>query len=79
MLKTTLNSRANKTKGLAVTYRSGSENKFGTCPKDCELNPSGCGSNTIDEKYLDALLNCKPKKASRLPSHILALYFGNIK
>ena len=62
MLKTTLNSRANKTKGLAVTYRSGSENKFGTCPKDCELNPSGCGSNTIDEKYLNALLNCKPKK-----------------
>ena len=62
MLKTTLNSRANKTKGLAVTYRSGSENKFGTCPKDCELNPSGCGSNTIDEKYLNALLNCNPKK-----------------
>lgn len=76
MLKTTLNSQANKTKGLAVTYRSGSQNKFGTCPTNCELNPSGCGSNKIDEKYLDALLNCKPKKGESFTfSHFSPLFW----
>lgn len=64
MLKTVEMSRADKTSGIAVTYRSGSENMFGTCPADCELNPSGtgCGPAEIDVEYLTALLKAKPRR-----------------
>ncbi len=43
-------STGKKTKGLAVTYRAGVNDKFGTCPADCKLNPSGrgCGMKEID-------------------------------
>ena len=53
MLKTVETSRAQKTKGLAVTYRAGSQEKFGTCPASCELNPSGCGASKVDQEYLE--------------------------
>ena len=53
MLKTVETSRAQKTKGLAVTYRAGSQEKFGTCPTSCELNPSGCGASKVDQEYLE--------------------------
>lgn len=64
MLKTVENSRAKKTAGLAVTYRAGDSEKFGTCPAHCKLNPSGkgCGGNEIDTEYLDALMNAKPSR-----------------
>ena len=62
MLKTVETSRAQKTKGLAVTYRAGSKEKFGTCPATCELNPSGCGASKIDVEYLDALIDAVPVK-----------------
>ena len=62
MLKTVETSRAQKTKGLAVTYRAGSQEKFGTCPASCELNPSGCGASDVDLEYLDALSNAVPTK-----------------
>ena len=62
MLKTVELSRAKKTKGLAVTYRSGAGNNFGTCPATCELNPSGCGASKIDTGYLDAVLDAVPVK-----------------
>jgi len=62
MLKTVETSRAQKTKGLAVTYRAGEKEKFGTCPSTCELNPSGCGASKIDLEYLDALSNAVPVK-----------------
>jgi len=62
MLKTVETSRAQKTNGLAVTYRAGSQEKFGTCPASCELNPSGCGASKIDHEYLDALSRAVPAK-----------------
>ena len=62
MLKTVETSRAQKTKGLAVTYRAGEKEKFGTCPATCELNPSGCGASKIDVEYLDALSDAVPAK-----------------
>ena len=62
MLKTVETSRAQKTKGLAVTYRAGTKEKFGTCPATCELNPSGCGASKIDLEYLDALCDAVPAK-----------------
>ena len=62
MLKTVETSRAQKTKGLAVTYRAGSKEKFSTCPASCELNPSGCGATDVDLEYLDALSNAVPTK-----------------
>ena len=60
MLKTVETSRAQKTKGLAVTYRAGSQEKFGTCPASCELNPSGCGASKVDQEYLEALISGVP-------------------
>lgn len=76
MLKTTALSSAKKTGGIAVTYRSGSKNKFDTCPKNCELNPSGCGSNEIDQEYLDAVLKAKPRRGeSFLYTHFSPLFW----
>ena len=62
MLKTVEISRAKKTKGIAVTYRAGKNDMFGTCPRTCNLNDSGKGASEIDQEYLNALLNAKPKK-----------------
>ena len=63
MLQTVETSTAKKTRGCAVTYRAGAGEKFGTCPKTCELNPSnqGCKLDQIDYEYLDALLDAKPR------------------
>ena len=62
MLKTVEISRAQKTKGVAVTYRAGTKDNFGTCPATCELNPSGCGATKIDHVYLDAVVDAVPTK-----------------
>lgn len=62
MIKTVELSRSKKTKGCAVTYRSGNQNKFNTCPTSCALNGSGCGTNKIDQDYLSAVLDSKPKR-----------------
>ena len=63
MLKTVQKSKANKTAGLAVTYRSGTENIFGTCPSTCPLNPTDTQvTDTIDIKYLNAVLKAIPRK-----------------
>tara|TARA_R100000908_G_scaffold61441_1_gene39532 strand:- start:113 stop:823 length:711 start_codon:yes stop_codon:yes gene_type:complete len=62
MLRTVELSRAKKTKGLAVTYRAGNGDKFGTCPSNCSLNDSGKGAKEIDKEYLTALLHAKPAK-----------------
>ena len=62
MLKTVELSRAKKTAGIAVTYRAGKNKMFGTCPASCNLNDSGKGAENVDNEYLDALLNAKPKK-----------------
>ena len=60
MLKTVEYSRSKKTRGVAVTYRAGNKNKYGTCPTDCSMNNSGTGSKEIDAVYLDALLDAVP-------------------
>ena len=76
MLKTVETSRAQKTKGLAVTYRAGEKEKFGTCPATCELNPSGCGASKIDLDYLAALSDAVPAKGiSFTYSHFLPLHW----
>ena len=62
MLKTVELSRAKKTKGIAVTYRAGTGEKYATCPSTCKMNCSGKGSQKIDDAYLDALLDAKPSK-----------------
>jgi hypothetical protein len=62
MLRTVEISRAKKTKGIAVTYRAGNGEKFGTCPPSCALNDSGKGASEIDWHYFDALLNAVPRK-----------------
>ena len=77
MLKTVELSRAKKTKGLAVTYRSGAGNNFGTCPATCELNPSGCGASKIDTDYLDAVLDAVPVKGQSFTySHFSPLFWA---
>ena len=62
MLKTVETSRATKTKGVAVTYRAGSGEKYATCPADCKMNCSGKGAQKLDAEYLDALLDAVPRK-----------------
>lgn len=62
MLRTVETSRAKKTKGIAVTYRAGNGEKFGTCPPSCALNDSGKGASEIDWQYFDALLDAVPRK-----------------
>ena len=79
MLKTVKNSTANKTAGLAVTYRAGNGEKFGTCPADCKLNDSGrgCGAGQIDFEYLDAVLDAKPRRGESFTySHFHPLYWA---
>jgi len=62
MIRTVEMSRAKKTAGIAVTYRAGQNDMFGTCPAACNLNDSGNGAENVDKEYLDALLNAKPTK-----------------
>ena len=62
MLRTVEISRAKKTKGIAVTYRAGNGEKFGTCPPSCALNDGGKGASEIDWQYFNALLNAVPRK-----------------
>jgi len=62
MLKTVDYSRATKTRGIAVTYRAGSGEKYATCPASCKMNCSGKGSQKIDAEYLDALLDAVPRR-----------------
>ena len=81
MLKTTAISTAKKTAGCAVTYRAGNKEKFGTCPKSCELNPSGrgCKLNQIDFEYLDALLDAKPKRGESFTySHFHPIFWAHM-
>lgn len=77
MLKTVEISRAKKTKGIAVTYRAGSGEKYATCPSDCKMNCSGKGAAKIDWEYFDALLDAVPPKGvSFTYSHFDPNVFG---
>ncbi len=62
MLKTVETSRAEKTNGIAVTYRAGNGEKYATCPASCKMNCSGKGAQEIDADYFDALLDAVPNK-----------------
>jgi|TARA_R110002094_G_scaffold72026_2_gene80436 hypothetical protein len=62
MLKTVEYSRATKTRGIAVTYRAGERDIYGTCPTSCEMNCSGKGSQKIDPDYFAALLDAVPRR-----------------
>jgi len=80
MLKTVKLSQANKTAGIAVTYRAGRADKFDTCPASCELNPSGrgCAPADIDDEYLAAVLDAKPRGGfSFTYSHFSPLYWAH--
>ena len=62
MLKTVPVSSNRKTGPIAVTYRAGACNTFGTCPKTCGLNPSpSAGAAKIDADYLAAVLDAVPR------------------
>lgn len=62
MLKTISRSSNRKLGGCAATYRSGNRNVFGTCPNSCKLKPtSGAGTSTVDQEYLDALIDAVPR------------------
>jgi hypothetical protein len=78
MLKTVDYSRATKTRGIAVTYRAGTGEKYATCPASCKMNCSGKGAKQIDADYLDALLDAVPRRGVSLLTRILTGSFGPI-
>jgi len=77
MLKTVINSGNKKTGPIAVTYRAGVHNVFGTCPSTCALNPQGeHAAALIDNDYLQALRFAVPRRGhawtySHFPAELL--------
>lgn len=62
MIKTVPYSRSIKTAGCAVTYRSGVQDLFGTCPDTCSLKPANStGTGEIDHDYLRAMRAAVPR------------------
>ena len=62
MLKTVRVSSNKKTGPIAVTYRSGEADIFGTCPKTCGLLPCGKqGASEMDSDYLRAVVDAVPR------------------
>ncbi len=62
MLKTVAVSSNKKTGPIAVTYRAGVRDTYGTCPKTCQLNPvPEAGTDVIDSEYLDAVRKAVPR------------------
>jgi hypothetical protein len=62
MLKTVAVSANKKTGPIAVTYRSGEHETYGTCPKTCGLHPkSETGTTQIDQEYLSAISDAVPR------------------
>lgn len=63
MIKTVPVSSNRKTGPIAVTYRSGTHETYGSCPKSCALHPkSETGADHIDPEYLAALLDAVPRR-----------------
>jgi len=61
MIKTVPVSSNRKTGPIAVTYRSGQHETYGTCPKSCKLHPKNeTGAEAVDFDYLAALLDAVP-------------------
>jgi hypothetical protein len=62
MLKTVAISSNKKTGPIAVTYRAGEHQTFGTCPKTCALHPkSETGAAMLDDEYLQAVIDAVPR------------------
>jgi len=62
MLKTVAVSANKKTGPIAVTYRAGEHETYGTCPKTCGLHPkSETGTAQIDQEYLAAISDAVPR------------------
>ena len=52
-----------KTGPIAVTYRAGSKNVYGTCPKTCQLNAhEDMSTDEIDMEYLQAVYDAVPRR-----------------
>jgi len=63
MLKTVKFSANKKTGPIAVTYRAGATNVYGTCPTSCPLNPRPQGgARALDAEYLDAVRHAVPRR-----------------
>ena len=61
MIKTVAVSGNSKTGPIAVTYRSGAHETYGTCPKSCALHPKNeTGAHTVDAEYLAAVIDAVP-------------------
>ena len=63
---TLVTKQGNKKMGpfVATTYRAGSLDNYGTCPKTCELLPNkhlNFATNTLDRDYLDVIQNTIPR------------------
>jgi hypothetical protein len=62
MLKTVAVSGNSKTGPVAVTYRSGEHQTYGTCPRTCALHPrSDTGAAQIDVQYMAAVEDAVPR------------------
>lgn len=62
MLKTVAVSSNKKTGPIAVTYRSGAVDVYGTCPTSCKLNPNpAAGTCQVDAEYLQAVYESVPR------------------
>ena len=62
MLNCTETSQAKKTAGIAVVYRAGTGEMFGTCPDTCALKPEQTGTKTIDRDYERAVRRAVPRR-----------------
>lgn len=65
MLKTVPVSGNRKTGPIAVTYRSGVHETYGTCPRSCALHPkSETGTSVVDMEYMQAVEDAVPRNGS---------------
>lgn len=61
MIKLVPKSKNKKTGPVAVTYRAGCGDVFGTCPPSCSLKPaSSPGAAALDSAYMHAVLRAVP-------------------
>lgn len=79
MLKTVAVTRNRKTGPIATTYRSGTHETYGTCPRTCSLHPkSETGTVQVDAEYLAAVSDAVPRNGqawtySHFPAEALPL------
>ena len=64
MLNTVEYSRADKTKGCAVTYRAGAGAMYATCPDSCQLKPRTTDTRSIDRVYERAVRAAVPMQGT---------------